>query len=88
MAAIADIPIRVMGSHAGISVGADGPSQMALEDISMIRSLPNSMILSPSDAISMYHCVALMADYSDGISYIRVYEKVYPSSTHPTDRLP
>jgi len=71
MAAISRSPLRVCGSHAGVSIGQDGPSQMGLEDIAMFRTLPNSIILYPSDAVSAYKCVELMANYNDGISYLR-----------------
>ncbi|MDR3646495.1 MAG: transketolase [Candidatus Babeliales bacterium] len=71
MAAISRSPLRVCGSHAGVSIGQDGPSQMGLEDIAMFRVLPNSIILYPSDAVSTYKCVELMANYNDGISYLR-----------------
>lgn len=79
MAAIGTIPLRIMGSHVGISVGPDGPSQMALEDIGMMRSLPDSLILYPADAVSMYRCVELMADYHLGISYVRATREAVPT---------
>lgn len=52
MAALSKASITVCGSHAGVSIGQDGASQMGLEDISMFRDLPNSIIFYPSDAIS------------------------------------
>lgn len=71
MAAISRSPLRVCGSHAGVSIGQDGPSQMGLEDIAMFRTLMDSVILYPCDAVSTYKCVGLMANYNDGISYLR-----------------
>lgn len=71
MTAISKLPIRVVGSHAGVSIGQDGPSQMGLEDIGLMRMLPESIVLYPCDAVSTYKCVELMANYFDGISYLR-----------------
>jgi len=63
--------IRIVGTHCGVSIGADGPSQMALEDLGMIRSIPHSVVLYPSDGVSTYKLVEAMANYHDGISYLR-----------------
>lgn len=71
MAAIGSAALRLVGSHAGVSIGQDGPSQMALEDIAMMRSLPSSAILYPCDAVSTWKLVEQMANYNDGISYLR-----------------
>jgi len=71
MAAISKAPLRLVGSHAGVSIGQDGPSQMGLEDIALMRALPNSIVLYPADAVSTYKLVALMANYNAGISYLR-----------------
>lgn len=71
MSAIGQIPLRLCGSHAGVSIGEDGPSQMALEDIALMRTLPESIVLYPSDAVSSYKLVGLMAQYEKGISYLR-----------------
>jgi len=70
MAAISQANIRLSGSHAGVSIGEDGPSQMALEDLAMMRALNTTTVLYPSDAVSTAHLVAAMADLK-GISYIR-----------------
>ena len=72
MAAVGKNPLRLVGSHAGISIGQDGPSQMALEDLAMMRAVPNSVILYPCDAVSTYKCVELMANYYEGVSYLRL----------------
>lgn len=71
MAAIGNAALRLVGSHAGVSVGEDGPSQMALEDIAMMRAIPDSVVLYPADAVSTHKLVQLMADYATGISYMR-----------------
>jgi transketolase len=71
MAAIGQSPLRLVGSHAGISIGQDGPSQMALEDIAIMRALPESIVLYPSDAVSTHALVGCMANYHTGISYLR-----------------
>jgi transketolase len=71
MAAIGQAKLRLVGSHAGISIGEDGPSQMALEDIALMRALPGSVVLYPSDAVSTWKLVEQMTNYQDGISYLR-----------------
>jgi transketolase len=70
MARISEADIRFVGSHCGVSIGPDGPSQMGLEDIAMFRAIPDSVILYPSDAVSTEHLVARLADQK-GISYLR-----------------
>ena len=54
MAAIGTSPLRLIGSHAGVSIGQDGPSQMGLEDIAIMRALPESIVLYPCDAPSTH----------------------------------
>lgn len=71
MAAIGECPLRCCGSHAGVSIGQDGPSQMGLEDIAYMSALPNSVILYPCDAVSTYHLVDQMLEHNQGISYLR-----------------
>ena len=70
MAAISNVGIKLAGSHAGISIGEDGPSQMALEDLAMYRAEPNYTVLYPSDAVSAERLLALMA-YHPGPAYMR-----------------
>jgi transketolase len=70
MAAISRSDINVVGSHAGVSIGEDGPSQMALEDLAMMRTLHSSTVLYPCDANQTAKLVVAMADRS-GISYLR-----------------
>jgi transketolase len=79
MAAIGLSPLRLVGSHAGVSIGEDGPSQMALEDIALMRALPQSVVLYPSDATSTYKLVECMANYHDGISYLRTTRSATPT---------
>ena len=70
MAGISGSNIKLCGSHVGVSIGEDGPSQMGLEDLAMMRSVPNSVVLYPSDAVSSAKCVDLMMEH-DGLSYLR-----------------
>lgn len=70
MAQYSNPNIKFVGSHVGVSVGEDGPSQMGLEDITMFRTIHRSVILYPSDAISCQHLVAEASRYS-GIVYLR-----------------
>ncbi|MCL5436901.1 MAG: transketolase [Candidatus Dependentiae bacterium] len=79
MAAIGHAPLRLVGSHAGVSIGPDGPSQMGLEDMAMMRALVDSIVLYPADAISTAACVALMGGYEKGISYLRLTRMVTPA---------
>jgi transketolase len=77
MAAISQANIRLVGSHAGVEIGADGPSQMALEDLAMMRAVQGSTVLYPCDATSTAELVQEMAD-RDGISYMRTTRGAYP----------
>ncbi len=77
MAAISRASICLVGSHAGVEIGADGPSQMALEDLAMMRSVHGSTVLYPSDATSTAALVQAMADL-DGVSYLRTTRGAYP----------
>ena len=70
MAAISQANIRLCGSHAGASIGEDGPSQMALEDLAMMRAVHGSTVLYPSDANQTAKLVAAMAD-REGIVFMR-----------------
>jgi transketolase len=77
MAAISGANIRLSGSHAGVSIGEDGPSQMALEDLAMMRAVHASTVLHPSDANQTAKLVAVMAD-TDGISFLRTLRPSTP----------
>ena len=78
MAAIGQATLQLVGSHCGVSIGQDGPSQMGLEDLSMMRALPESIVLYPSDAVSAYKLVEQMARYDKGISYLRTTREQTP----------
>jgi transketolase len=77
MAAISQANIRLSGSHAGVEIGEDGPSQMALEDLAAMRAVHGSTVLYPSDATSTAQLVEAMADQK-GISYLRTTRGAYP----------
>ncbi|MCA9485507.1 MAG: transketolase, partial [Nanoarchaeota archaeon] len=70
MASLSDGNFTLCGSHAGVSIGEDGASQMGLEDIAMFRALPNSIVLYPADAVATEKIVGL-ADKNKGLKYIR-----------------
>ncbi|RPJ75115.1 MAG: transketolase, partial [Acidobacteria bacterium] len=70
MAAISGLNVKMTGSHAGVSIGEDGPSQMGLEDLAMMRTQPNIAVLYPCDAVSTERLVAGMA-YHPGPVYLR-----------------
>jgi transketolase len=70
MSAISRATIALSGSHAGVSIGEDGPSQMALEDIAMMRAVHGSTVLHPCDANQTAKLVAAMSEL-EGISYLR-----------------
>ena len=63
--------MNICGSHAGVSIGEDGPSQMGLEDLAAFRAIKDSTVLYPSDAVCTAQLVALMADLDSGIAYLR-----------------
>ena len=70
MAAISRCNIKLCGSHAGVSIGEDGPSQMGLEDLALFRALPESVVLYPADGVAAEACVQL-AGVHRGLVYIR-----------------
>merc|ERR1719192_1897126 len=63
MGVISQTNLNVVGSHCGVSIGEDGPSQMALEDLAMFRAIPNLVYFYPSDAVSTVRAVELAANY-------------------------
>jgi len=77
MSQYSDANIKFVGSHAGVSIGEDGPSQMGLEDIAMFRAILNSVVLYPSDAVSTEKLVEEAAKHN-GIVYIRTTRKDTP----------
>jgi transketolase len=77
MAAISRADLRLSGSHAGVSIGEDGPSQMAMEDLAFFRAVHSSAVLYPSDANQTAKLTEAMAD-RDGISYLRTTRAATP----------
>jgi len=88
MAAIGEAKLRLVGSHAGVSIGQDGPSQMGLEDIAMMRCLPKSIVLYPCDAVSAYKLVEEMSHYTNGISYLRTTRMATPVIYDNNEKFP
>ncbi|HLS14859.1 MAG TPA: transketolase [Beutenbergiaceae bacterium] len=77
MAPVSRADLRLVGSHAGVEIGADGPSQMGLEDLAMMRATQGSTVLYPADATSTVALVQQMAETS-GVSYLRTSRGGYP----------
>jgi transketolase len=77
MGAISGVALRLVGSHAGVEIGADGPSQMALEDLAMMRAVHGSTVLYPADGTCTAALVEAMAGLG-GISYLRTTRGAYP----------
>jgi transketolase len=87
MAAISRANLRLCGSHAGVSIGEDGPSQMALEDLAMMRAVVGSTVLYPADGNATSKLVAQMAQM-DGITYIRTTREKTGKLYESTDEFP
>jgi transketolase len=87
MAAISRANIRLCGSHAGVSIGEDGPSQMALEDLAAFRAVHRSTVLYPSDGNSTAKLVAEMADL-EGIVFLRTTRATTPVLYGPDEDFP
>ena len=87
MAGIGRMNITFAGSHAGVSIGQDGPSQMALEDLAMMRAVPGCAVLYPSDAVSAARLVEAAAGY-DGMTYIRTTRPATPVIYRPDEPFP
>jgi len=77
MAGISGVDICLVGSHAGVEIGQDGPSQMALEDIAALRAVHGSVVLYPADATATAALVDQMA-HTDGVVYLRTTRGAYP----------
>jgi transketolase len=84
MAGISMVNVKLTGSHAGISIGEDGPSQMALEDLSMMRAVPDCVVLYPCEAVSTTHLVTAMAQHK-GLTYMRTSRPKTPVLYEPSD---
>jgi transketolase len=87
MAAISNLNIKMAGSHAGVSIGEDGPSQMALEDLAMMRAQPNITVLYPCDAVSTERLVEAMAG-RPGPAYMRTSRPKTPVVYRPEETFP
>jgi len=87
MAAVSRANIALAGSHAGVSIGEDGPSQMALEDLASLRAVHGSTVLYPSDPNQAADLVPRMAD-TDGIVYMRTTREKTPVIYPPSDQFP
>lgn len=87
MATVSRSDIVVVGSHAGVSIGEDGPSQMALEDLAMMRSLAGSTVVSPSDANQTAALLAQLVQRT-GISYLRTMRGDTPVIHEPGHEFP
>merc|ERR1712241_1460491 len=85
MGVISQTNINVVGSHCGISIGEDGPSQMALEDLAMFRSLPGCTVFYPSDAVAAERATELAAN-TRGICFVRVSRPATPVIYENTEK--
>jgi transketolase len=79
--------IKLAGSHSGVSIGADGPSQMGLEDLGIFRPIPGCAVLYPCDAYSTEACVESMAKHK-GLAYIRTTRPATPLIYGKDDKFP
>src|SRR5207248_3313340 len=84
MAGISQAKIRLVGSHAGVEIGQDGPSQMALEDLAAMRAIHSSTVLYPSDPNQAAKLTALMAD-TPGVVFMRTTRGAYPTLYGPSE---
>ncbi len=87
MAAVSQVSMALCGTHCGVEIGQDGPSQMGLEDLAMMRSVHGATVLYPSDATSTAALTIAMADL-DGISYLRTTRGAYPVLYEPDEQFP
>jgi len=77
MAGISGSNVKFCGSHAGVSIGEDGPSQMGLEDLALFRAVPGAVVLYPADGVATDACVELAAGHQ-GLAYLRTTRMVTP----------
>ncbi len=87
MAAVSRANLKLCGSHAGVSIGEDGPSQMALEDLAAMRAVHGSTVLYPADGNSTVRLVTTMCDL-EGISYLRTTREKTPMLYGPDEEFP
>ncbi|MCX7974380.1 MAG: transketolase [Candidatus Aminicenantes bacterium] len=79
--------IKFCGSHVGVSIGEDGPSQMGMEDLALFRPIPGCVVLYPCDAPSTEACLESMARYK-GMAYLRTTRPATPIIYHPNEKFP
>ncbi|WP_333738303.1 transketolase [Streptomyces sp. IBSBF 2806] len=87
MAAVSGAGINLVGSHAGVAIGQDGPSQMGLEDLAMFRAVHGSTVLYPCDPNQTARLVATMAGL-DGVRYLRTSRGKAPALYGPDEEFP
>jgi transketolase len=87
MAAISQSNIKLVGTHVGVSIGEDGPSQMGLEDLAMMAAQPGMTVLYPSDGTCMYRLVESAAGHK-GLVYLRAGRPKSPVLYGPDERFP
>ena len=87
MGGIGNVNVKLAGSHAGISIGEDGPSQMALEDLAMMRAVPECVVLYPCDGVSAARLVIASAAHR-GMTYMRTSRPKTPVIYGPDDEFP
>lgn len=87
MATISEADLNLIGSHAGVAIGEDGPSQMGLEDLAALRALHGSTVLYPCDANQTARLTAAMAEL-DGVRYLRTTRGNTPVIYGPDERFP
>jgi transketolase len=78
-----NVPVKIAGAHAGISVGPDGATHQALEDIAIMRVLPNMTVLSPCDATQTFQATVAAVEQVMGPAYIRFGREAVPDFTNP-----
>ncbi len=78
-AAYSKVPIKLCATHSGLSVGEDGPTHQMVEDISLMRTIPNMIVLSPADEIATKKIIENIKEYNDGPIYVRLGRCDVPS---------
>jgi transketolase len=73
-----NLPVKIVVTHAGISVGEDGPTHQACEDIAIMRAIPNMRIVAPADSVEAGKIIEYMADYFDSPVYVRLTRMATP----------
>ena len=87
MAGVSQVGVKLAGSHVGVSIGEDGPSQMALEDLGMMRAVPDCAVLYPCDGVSAERLVVEMAQ-RPGMAYMRTSRPKTPTTYGPEETFP